>query len=165
MPFALRMGQPDMEALWQDLSTRKQAGRLGKDEEKFFKKLVKVLGYLSSDPRHNSLSSHEISDLSRKHGLKIFQSYLENNTPGPRRHHGPCGRTASRGQKARSLREDQALLRAGSSKQGRPKTVGRAAEKKVSPELAYQRDAAANASIMRRCLCCRLRVAGGCVVL
>jgi hypothetical protein len=38
------MGQPEMEALWQDLSTRKQAGRLGKDEEKFFKKLVKVLG-------------------------------------------------------------------------------------------------------------------------
>ena len=62
-----------MEALWQDLSTRQQAGRLGKDEEKFFKKLVKVLGYLSADPRHNSLSSHEISDLSRKHGLKIFQ--------------------------------------------------------------------------------------------
>ena len=42
MPFALRMGQPEMEALWQDLSTRKQAGRLGKDEEKFFKQLVKV---------------------------------------------------------------------------------------------------------------------------
>jgi hypothetical protein len=73
MSFALRMGQPEMEALWQDLSTRKQAGRLGQDEEKFFKKLVKVLGYLSADPRHNSLSSHEISGLSRKHGLKIFQ--------------------------------------------------------------------------------------------
>jgi hypothetical protein len=82
MPFALRMGQPEMEALWQNLSTRKQAGRLGQDEEKFFKKLVKVLGYLSAGPRHNSLSSHEISGLSRKHGLKIFQSYLENNTPG-----------------------------------------------------------------------------------
>ena len=51
----------------QDLSTRKQAGRLGKDEEKFFKKLVKVLGYLSADPRHNSLSSHEISDLTHDH--------------------------------------------------------------------------------------------------
>ena len=55
---------------------------MGKDEEKFFKKLVKALGYLSANPRHNSLSSHEISDLSRKYGLKIFQSYLENNTPG-----------------------------------------------------------------------------------
>jgi hypothetical protein len=82
MAFAIRMGQPEMEALWQDLSMRKQAGRLGREEEKFFKKLVKVLGYLSADPRHNSLASHEISDLSRKHGIKIFQSYLENNTPG-----------------------------------------------------------------------------------
>jgi len=82
MAFAIRMGQPEMEALWQDLSRRKQAGRLGREEEKFFKKLVKVLGYLSADPRHNSLASHEISDLSRKHGIKIFQSYLENNTPG-----------------------------------------------------------------------------------
>jgi hypothetical protein len=82
MAFAIRMGQPEMEVLWQDLSKRKQAGRLGREEEKFFKKLVKVLGYLSADPRHNSLASHEISDLSRKHGIKMFQSYLENNTPG-----------------------------------------------------------------------------------
>jgi hypothetical protein len=81
MAFAIRMGLPEMEALWLDLSTRKLASRLRKDEEIFFKKLVKALGYLSTDPRHNSLSSHEISDLSRKHGFKIFQSYLENNTP------------------------------------------------------------------------------------
>ncbi len=91
MSFAIRMGQPEMEAVWQDLSTREQAGRLGKDEEKFFKKLVKVLGYLSADPRHNSLSSHEISDLSRKHSLKIFQSCLENNTPGAGRIFWTCG--------------------------------------------------------------------------
>jgi len=88
MSFAVPMGQPEMEAVWQDLPARKQAGRLGKDEEKFFKRLVKVLGYLSADPRHNSLSSHEIGDLSRKHGLKIFQSYLEN--------HAPCAATSWR---------------------------------------------------------------------
>ena len=82
MAFAIRMGQPEMEDLWKNLSTRKLAGRLDKDEEKFFKKWVKALGYLAADPRHNSLSSHKISDLSRKHGLKIFQSYVENNTPG-----------------------------------------------------------------------------------
>ena len=70
-----------MEAFWNDLSARKQAGKLGKPEEKFFKKWVKALGYLSSNPRHNSLASHEIEDLSRKHGIKIFQSYLENKTP------------------------------------------------------------------------------------
>lgn len=82
MAFKIRMGQPEMEALWLDLSTRKQLGKLDQDEEKIFKKIVKALGYLAADPRHNSLASHEISDLSRKYGLKIFQSYLENKTPG-----------------------------------------------------------------------------------
>ena len=75
------MGVPEMEAVWNDLSTRKQMGDLDKDEEKFFKKWVKALGYLSVDPRHNSLASHEINDLTRKYGFKIFQSYLENKTP------------------------------------------------------------------------------------
>lgn len=82
MAFNIRMGQPEMETLWLDLSKRKQQGQLDKDEEKFFNKLVKTLGYLAADPRHNSLASHEINALSRKHGMKIFQSYLENNTPG-----------------------------------------------------------------------------------
>ena len=81
MPFTIRMGVPEMEAYWDDLAARKLQGKLDKEEEKFFKKLVKVLGYLQQNPRHNSLQSHEIDDLSRKHGLKIFQSYLENNTP------------------------------------------------------------------------------------
>ena len=76
------MGVPEMEVLWNDLSTRKQTGELDKDEEKFFKKWVKALGYLSADPRHNSLASHEIDELTRKYGFKIFQSYLGNKTPG-----------------------------------------------------------------------------------
>ena len=75
------MGLPEMDALWNDLSTRKLQGKLEKNEEKFFKKWVKTLGYLEQNPRHNSLASHEIDDLTRKHGFKIFQSYLENATP------------------------------------------------------------------------------------
>jgi hypothetical protein len=81
MAFRIRMGVPCMEALWNDLSTRKQAGKLDKTEEKFFKRWVKALAYLSANPRHNSLASHEIDELSRRHGVKIFQSYLENKTP------------------------------------------------------------------------------------
>jgi hypothetical protein len=77
MPFTIRMGVPEMEAFWNGLTTRSQQGKLGKDEEKFFKKLVKALNFLSQNPRHNSLASHEITDLTRKHGFKIFQSYLE----------------------------------------------------------------------------------------
>jgi hypothetical protein len=81
MAFRIRMGVPEMEAFWNDLSTRKQTGELDKTEEKFFKKWVKALGYLSADPRHNSLGSHEINELTRKYGFKVFQSYLENKTP------------------------------------------------------------------------------------
>ena len=81
MAFNIRMGLPEMDAFWSDLSTRKQQGKLDKDEEKFFKKLVKTLAFLSQNPRHPGLASHEIDDLTRGHGIKIFQSYLENNTP------------------------------------------------------------------------------------
>ncbi len=81
MPFIIRMGVPEMEAWWADLASRKRRGGLDKDEEKFFKKLIKVLGYLQENPRHNSLQSHEIDALSKKFGLKIFQSHLENKTP------------------------------------------------------------------------------------
>ena len=75
------MGLPEMEALWKDLSARKLQGTLDKDEDRFFKRLVKGLGYLQQNPRHNSLASHEIDDLTRKYGFKVFQSYLENATP------------------------------------------------------------------------------------
>ena len=81
MAFNIRMGQPEMEALWLDLATRKQQGKLDKDEEKFFKLLVKALGFLSQNPRHPGLNSHEIDDLTKKYGIKVFQSYLENKTP------------------------------------------------------------------------------------
>ena len=63
MAFLIRMGQPEMESLWLDLTTRRQQGQLDKDEEKFFKKLVKALGYLQENPRHNSLASHEIDEV------------------------------------------------------------------------------------------------------
>lgn len=50
MAFKIRVGVPEMEAFWNDLSTRKQNGQLHKNEEKFFRKLVKALGYLSANP-------------------------------------------------------------------------------------------------------------------
>jgi hypothetical protein len=81
MPFNIRMGVPEMAARWNDLAVRKRQGQLDKNEERFFKRLVKTLGYLQQNPRHNSLQSHEIDALTRKYGIKIFQSYLENNTP------------------------------------------------------------------------------------
>lgn len=81
MAYKIRMGLPEMAVLWNDLSTRKQQSLLDKDEERLFKKLVKALSFLQENPRHNSLATHEIGDLTRKFGIKVFQSYLENNTP------------------------------------------------------------------------------------
>jgi len=75
------MGVPEMEAHWNDLSNRALVDRLDRNEAKYFKKLVKTLGLLAANPRHPGLNSHEIDELTRKHGIKIFQSYLENRTP------------------------------------------------------------------------------------
>ena len=75
------MGVPEMEAVWQDLTVRFEQGQLSGNERKFFKKLVRALGYLEVNPRHNSLASHEIDALTRRYGLKVWQSYLENRTP------------------------------------------------------------------------------------
>ena len=81
MAFRIRMGVPEMAAYWHDISTRQLAGQLDRAEEKFFKKLAKTLNFLGQNPRHPGLASHEIDDLTKKHGIKIFQSYLENNVP------------------------------------------------------------------------------------
>lgn len=79
--FKIRMGVPEMEAVWNDLAARHEQGQLSGDEQKFFRKLVKALGYLEINPRHNSLASHEIDPLTRRYGIKVWQSYLENRTP------------------------------------------------------------------------------------
>ena len=62
MAFKIRMGLPEMEAVWTDLAARKRSGALNKDEEKFFKKLVKALAHLEENPRHPGLASHEIDE-------------------------------------------------------------------------------------------------------
>ncbi len=82
MIFHIRMGIPEMEKLWNDLSSRYVSNDLDSSERKFFRKFVKALDLLRNNPRHNSLSTHEIDSLSKKYGMKIFQSYLENRTPG-----------------------------------------------------------------------------------
>lgn len=59
---------------------------------KRLKSVRKTLGYLSVDPRHPSLSTHEYQSLTGKNGEKIFEAYAENNTPAAYRifwHYGP----------------------------------------------------------------------------
>lgn len=80
MQYRIRMGIPEMEAYWNDLTGRHSRGELGKNEAKDFKKLVKVLRFLEHDPKHPGLESHEIEALSRRCKQRVWQSYLENKT-------------------------------------------------------------------------------------
>jgi hypothetical protein len=41
---------------------------------------VKTATLLAENPAHPGLSSHEISSLTERYGMKVWQSYLENRT-------------------------------------------------------------------------------------
>ena len=82
MTFHIFMGLPEMEALWKELLDKSRRNKLSSNEREFFDKWSKALEYLSQNPKHPGLQTHEIDDLSRKFGVKVWQSYLENNTPG-----------------------------------------------------------------------------------
>src|SRR5258708_30011723 len=82
MIFQIFMGVPEMDALWKEFMGKAQRHELARDEREFFDKWSKALHYLSQNPKHPGLQTHEINDLSRKFGVKVWQSYLENNTPG-----------------------------------------------------------------------------------
>ena len=81
MSFTLRMGIPEMEGVWKDLLSKHESGALKGPDKPLFKKMVKTFRLLAVDPRHNSLQTHEIPELSRRYGEKVWQSYLENRTP------------------------------------------------------------------------------------
>ena len=81
MKFCVLFGVPEVAAFWKELYRKHREGALRGNDIILFKKLVKVLLLLEENPRHNSLQSHEIAPLSERYGQKVFQSYLENNTP------------------------------------------------------------------------------------
>lgn len=81
MKFNIRMGIPEMEEFWVELCKKSTEGILKGNEKVLFKKLVKTLKFLQNDPKYPGLRSHEISQLSKRYGIKVWQSYIENNTP------------------------------------------------------------------------------------
>ena len=79
--YNIRMGIPEMETFWTKLCAKVSSGTESKDDVILHKKLGKALSNLSKNPRHPGLESHEISSLSKRYGMKVWQSYLENKTP------------------------------------------------------------------------------------
>ncbi len=85
MGFTIRMGVPEMLALWAELQTKYRDGTIKKKEEELYRKWGNALKKLSDDPFYPSLQTHEIPPLSKRYGVKVWQSYLENKTSGARR--------------------------------------------------------------------------------
>lgn len=58
------------------------------------KKVLRCLGLLETDPKYPGLHSHRYEEFDDVHGEKIWESYVENKTPGAFRvfwHYGPEG--------------------------------------------------------------------------
>jgi hypothetical protein len=81
MEFEIHLGIPEVKAFWDSLEVKKKAGSLSEEEETLRKKWGKAMAHLQMDPFYPGLRSHEIDDLSRRYGVKVFQSYLENSNP------------------------------------------------------------------------------------
>ena len=95
MPFTIHLGIPEMEMLWNELISEESAGTLDTDRTRLLKQLRKVFNFLTTDPRHPSLESHDIDALSKRYGRRVWQSNLKTRTPaagriywvyGPSRH-------------------------------------------------------------------------------
>ena len=60
------------------LATEVRAGTINKNDEILYKKWGNALKKLAIDPFYPSLQTHEIPPLSKRYGMKVWQSYLEN---------------------------------------------------------------------------------------
>ena len=79
--FLIRMGVPEMELFWNTLKDKVANNQATTDEIKLYKKFGKALYLISKNPKHPGLNTHEITQLSYRYGDRVWQSYLENNTP------------------------------------------------------------------------------------
>jgi hypothetical protein len=82
MPFRLDFVMAASEQLT-DLKSRKSNK---------YRKVLKCLGLLETNPKYPGLNSHRYEDYDDVYGEKIWESYVENKTPGAYRvfwHYGP----------------------------------------------------------------------------
>ncbi len=80
MNYNIRMGIPGIQELWADLQQKYRSGKIKKKDEQLYKKWGKALKLLADNPFYPSLDTHEIRPLSKRYGMKVWQSYLENKT-------------------------------------------------------------------------------------
>ena len=85
MAYNIRMGIPEMAELWNRLQISYRDGTINKKDAVLYKKWGTALKKLAQDPQYPSLHTHDIEPLSKRYGLKVWESYLENKKSGARR--------------------------------------------------------------------------------
>ena len=83
MKFSIHLGIPEILALWTKLKKSNAEGTISKSDAQLYKKWGKTMKLLSENPFYPSLNTHEISDLTKRYGMKVWQSYLENKQAAP----------------------------------------------------------------------------------
>ena len=74
-----------MDNFWNNLKNKVKNNTATKKEEKEYKQIGKALYFLSINPRHPSLNTHEINSLSARFDVKVWESYIENKSPSAKR--------------------------------------------------------------------------------
>ena len=77
--FNIRLGIPEMKEFWDSLKKKVKENSATKDEQALYHKFGKVMKLLSVNPRHTGLHTHDIEALTKRYGVKVWESYLENN--------------------------------------------------------------------------------------
>ncbi len=85
MSFKIHLGIPEMKEKWDELKKKSKEGTLTKTEADLYSKWGKTMAKISADPFYNGLETHDIEALSKRYGMKVWQSYLENKTSKARR--------------------------------------------------------------------------------
>ena len=65
---------------------------LEKEQPQKYRKVLKTLALMETNLRHPGLNTHKYSSIQGKNGEEVFESYVENKTPGAFRvfwHYGP----------------------------------------------------------------------------
>ena len=78
--FSLYLGVPEIRDLFARWKAGREAGTLDKIESDLADRVGSTLVDLLCDPYYPGLESHEIDDLTRRYGKKVFQSYVDNNS-------------------------------------------------------------------------------------
>lgn len=79
--YTIHLGIPEMKEFWDLLRKKVKEGKATKVKQSLYQKFGKTMKLLSINPRLTGLHTHDIESLTKRYGMKVWESYLENNKP------------------------------------------------------------------------------------